>query len=592
MHWINRISLMILTALSFVLCIGGMATLHAETVGYAGQSEAERVPLILAHQGSASRLDRPPVSFEHDRHTTALKMSKEEDCAVCHVLKETDRRLTDPEVKVFKFPKTSFDATDKTAIMYAYHTGCVSCHRQKASQGKKTGPDIGMCGKCHARKSEALPVAWARRPVFNYLRHSKHVQAGKNWGPDDHVNVAGNVHMIGQVTDTKCEVCHHTYDAVAKKLIYKKDTENACGSCHKANDDKNARSLKNVAHAACIGCHAKLSEKAKKEALGRGKAELTAQEKKQFGPVECAGCHGERKELTPEEIAKIPRLVRGQKDVIDLALKYVPDVSVTGVRPVALTDATAVRMKVVPFNHKAHEPRAQFCNTCHHHSLEKCENCHSATGAANKGGNVSYEQAFHRATARQSCVGCHDSAKEDRKCVGCHQWKQAAAAKSSCPVCHTGTSAGNVVETPPIPLYQDKEKVPEKLLIKGLEKEFNPADMPHMKIVNKLVAISNDSSLARRFHATKDQALCSGCHHRSDLQQAAVQAPKCSTCHGRSFDVNALGRPGVLAAYHRQCMGCHQAMGQLPIALECVKCHPAKEAVQTAGFIPTLSAHK
>ncbi len=400
------------------------------------------------------------------------------------------------------------------------------------------------------------------------------------------------VQLIGQATDKKCEVCHHTYDAAAQKLIYKKDTENSCGACHKAKDDKNARSLEHVAHAACLGCHMKLSEKIKKQALRSGRATLFAAEKKQFGPVECAGCHAVHKELTPEEIMKIPRLVRGQKDVMDLALKYVPDVSVPGVRPVALTNPSGVRMKVVPFNHKAHEHQAQFCSTCHHHSLEKCENCHTAAGAATKGGNISYEQAFHRATAQQSCVGCHDSAKEDKKCAGCHQWKQVATPKTSCPVCHTGTTGGKVVELPPIPLYRDAQKVPETLLIKGLEKEFKPAGMPHMKIVNKLVAISNGSSLARRFHATKDHALCSGCHHRSDLQQAAVQAPKCSTCHSRSFDATALGKPLVLAAYHRQCMGCHQAMHQKPTSLECVKCHPAKQGVQAAGLIPPVSAHK
>jgi hypothetical protein len=108
--------------------------------------------------------------------------------------------------------------------------------------------------------------------------------------------------------------------------------------------------------------------------------------------------------------------------------------------------------------------------------------------------------------------------------------------------------------------------------------------MPHLKIVNKLLAVSNDSSLARWFHAGKDQALCAGCHHKSDLQQAVVKAPKCSSCHGRPFDPHALGKPGVMAAYHQQCMGCHEAMKQKPAALECTKCHAAKDGNQTAGL--------
>jgi len=164
--------------------------------------------------------------------------------------------------------------------------------------------------------------------------------------------------------------------------------------------------------------------------------------------------------------------------------------------------------------------------------------------------------------------------------------------QSSCSVCHRGPSEGKIIEKAPTPLFQDKEKVPEKLQLKVLEREFKPAEIPHLKIVNKLVALSNESSLARWFHATKEQTLCSGCHHRSELQQAAIKAPKCSTCHNRSFDPKALGRPGLSAAYHRQCIGCHEAMNQKPAALECVKCHPAKEPVQTKDLIPPIAGRR
>ena len=76
----------------------------------------------------------------------------------------------------------------------------------------------------------------------------------------------------------------------------------------------------------------KLAEKVRKELLQQGRTELTEQDKKRFGPVECKGCHGEHKDLTPDEIEKIPRLVRGQKDVMDLALadKRPPDNPVSG----------------------------------------------------------------------------------------------------------------------------------------------------------------------------------------------------------------------------------------------------------------------
>jgi len=237
-------------------------------------------------------------------------------------------------------------------------------------------------------------------------------------------------------------------------------------------------------------------------------------------------------------------------------------------------------MKAVPYNHKAHEPRAQFCDTCHHYSLERCANCHTPEGDPKKGGGVSYEQAFHRLGAKQACVGCHAKAKQVTKCQGCHEWMRNGMPNSSCPVCHRGPSGGKPIDVPPMPLVWDKEKVPEKLQIKVLEKEFKPAEFPHLKIVTKLATISNESSLARWFHEAKAQWLCAGCHHKSELQQAAVKVPNCGECHNRPFQTAGLGKPGLLGAYHRQCIGCHDAMKQKPAALECVKCHPAKQEIK------------
>jgi hypothetical protein len=592
MRRLNQTGLMVLAGLVVTLAFGEMSPVHSTELGSFAPSRTAHLPIFIDHKGEALELERPAVAFDHDRHTTALKQSKSQDCTVCHVLKETDRRLVSPEVKVFRFPKGIVDETDKTSIMYAYHNECVSCHRNKASEGAKTGPDIGLCGSCHKRKPQVQKVTWSWSPLFNYARHARHLEAAKKFSSSDQLNVAEKVDILGETTGNKCELCHHTYDEKQKKLVYKKDTENSCRACHKAKDEQNARSMKKAAHSACIGCHMKLAEKVITELAKQGRSVLTAEDKKLFGPFECQGCHGEHKELAPDEINKIPRLVRGQKDMVDLSPAALKEGDLKTEKAVFSVNAAPVRMKAVPFNHKAHEPRAQFCNTCHHHSLEKCQNCHTASGDLKKGGGVSYERAYHRPDSKQACVGCHTTAKQNSKCAGCHQWMTNGMPSSSCSVCHRGPSGGHVLEVPAAPLFQDKEKVPEKLQIKLLEKEFKPAEIPHMKIVNKLVTISNESSLARWFHAAKEQALCAGCHHRGELQQAAVRAPKCSTCHNRSFDPVALGKPGIMGAYHRQCIGCHETMKQKPGALECVKCHPAKEGVQTAGLIPALSGTK
>ncbi|MCA1961209.1 MAG: cytochrome c3 family protein [Desulfomonile sp.] len=577
------------------LCLlGGGTLIHCKADEGRPAAHEIRVPIVLAHLGSSQSLERPAVLFDHDLHTKALKQCRSEDCGVCHVLKQTDTRLVNPDVKVFKFPKVDFDPTSKTEIMYAYHEACVNCHRKTSAEGRKAGPDIGLCGKCHVKRPYIDRPAWGWDPVFNYARHAKHLEAIRKVDGPEEMIVAQNIQVIGEVTDANktCQVCHHVYKSEQKRLIYQKDTENSCKACHKAKDEKNARSMKAVAHSACIGCHMKLAEKVMAELTHQGRSELTEQDRKRFGPLECRGCHGEHKELTPEEIVKIPRLVRGQKDVVDLSLVATSDPGGSGTLIVSSGGSALVRMKVVPFNHKNHEPRAQFCTTCHHHSLEKCVNCHTPTGDLKKGGGVSYERAFHNTAARQACAGCHAEAKGSKKCAGCHQRVPNGVPAFACSVCHRGPSQGKMVEVSPSPPFVDQEKVPEKLQIKLLEKEFKSVDFPHLKIVNKLLAISNESSLARYFHAGKEQALCSGCHHRTELQHAAAKAPACSTCHTRPFDSGALGKPGLLGAYHRQCIGCHQSMDQKPAALECVKCHPAKEGIRTADLIPPVTANR
>jgi Class III cytochrome C family/Outer membrane cytochrome MtrC/MtrF-like, domains II/IV len=592
MHGISKKAAMILMCMSFTALPGVMNSIYAGTIAETSRGEMRDLPIFIARQGASEELERPPAVFDHDLHTAALGQKGTEGCAACHVLNEVSPLLLNQDVKVFKFPKGTYDLTDRRAIMYASHNACVGCHQKMTAEGKKSGPAIGLCGKCHVRKPTFRKVVWAWNPTFNYARHAKHVLKLEKSDLKDGLNVAGKVAVMGETSGKKCEMCHHVYDKKLKKLIYKKDCENSCRACHKAKDEKNARSMKHVAHSACIGCHMKMEEQVKKELVGQGRKQLTEKDKQRFGPLECKGCHGQHKELTPEEISKIPRLVRGQKDVMDLTLVEVQTPQAGNVIAAHVTGADKPRMKVVPFNHKAHEPRAQFCNTCHHHSLEKCVNCHTPQGDPNKGGGVSYERAFHKAGTKQACVGCHGTAKQDKKCAGCHNTMPDPLPKSSCPVCHQGPSGGKPKQIAALPLFHDKKKVPDMLHIKNLEKEFKAAQFPHLKIVNKLVTISNNSSLARTFHGTKEQTLCAGCHHKTELQSAAIKMPACITCHNRPFESSSLGKPGILGAYHRQCIGCHQAMHQKPKALECVKCHAAKKGLRTAHIISSINGKK
>jgi hypothetical protein len=521
--------------------------------------------LVRVLSGDVKPLERPPVEFDHDLHTRALNQKKESDCKVCHMLQRKER--SGKSVKVFIFPKVSYDMKDRDSVMEAYHNACASCHKERAAKGRKAGPPAGQCGKCHVRRPKIIEASWNWSPIFNYARHAAHVKAltGKKFTG---VKVDATVLKESAVKEDRstCGKCHHVLDKKTGKLIYKTDCENSCAACHKTTDGKTGRALRKVVHAECLACHIKM-----KEAQGGN----SAAGKTKVGPITCKGCHGEHKTLSPDEIGRIPRLVRGQKDVMDIVT----------------ADSKAARMKVVVFNHKFHEGRTQFCNSCHHHSLEKCSNCHTLSGDK-KGGGISFERAFHEAGAKQSCAGCHERTKRTVKCAGCHQWITGPLPKRSCPVCHSGPTNGQPVEGPLLPITFDKDKIPEKPVIKSLAREFKPVELPHWKIIKKLTEISNKSTLARAFHgAANRNTLCEGCHHHMDLS-AAKKEPKCNSCHGRRFMPDDLGRPGTLAAYHRQCMGCHKAMHEKPRPLECVKCHPAQKGTATAKLSPVRGFEK
>jgi DnaJ-class molecular chaperone len=120
--------------------------------------------------------------------------------------------------------------------------------------------------------------------------------------------------------------------------------------------------------------------------------------------------------------------------------------------------------------------------------------------------------------------------------------------------------------------YAD-EDIPETVTIKTLTKEYEPVKLPHRKIVNTLFNNIKNNNLANYFHHEKG-TICQGCHHNSP---AAKKPPGCASCHGRPFNEKDPFKPGLMAAYHRQCMECHKAMDiQKPVATDCTACHQKK----------------
>jgi DnaJ-class molecular chaperone len=117
-----------------------------------------------------------------------------------------------------------------------------------------------------------------------------------------------------------------------------------------------------------------------------------------------------------------------------------------------------------------------------------------------------------------------------------------------------------------------QKDIPEKIILNKLTDKYKPVEMPHRKIVISLVEKIKDNNLAAYFHREKG-TICQGCHHNSPV---SLKPPKCGSCHGKPFDTNDKFRPGLMGAYHIQCMECHNNMEMRDLN-ECTGCHKEKK---------------
>jgi hypothetical protein len=496
------------------------------------------------------KLELPPVTYFHDKHTQALAKDNK-GCETCHYVE--DHKLS--------FTYLRRKATRRDEIKDIYHANCIGCHAKDAAAGKKTGPLDGFCRSCH---NADLPTGSARLDAgMDKVLHYRHL-ASKDIAPA----------AAGQ---ENCSACHHEYDQAAGKLASVKGQEGSCRYCHLTQPHDGIRSLQQAAHDQCLTCHQELAKKGAKGNL----------------PVDCNGCHSAKAQAAvakqnQEAVAKlpggeIPRLKRGQPDA---TLVMLPAVSPAGVL------ARSAAMPPVPFNHAAHEKYSDSCRVCHHASMDACSKCHTR-GGSQEGGMITFEQAMHRTTSRQSCEGCHTAKQASPNCSGCHNnmAKAGPANTANCQLCHM-PAPGTV--TSPQQKYAIAETmlksrpagsgaltmgdVPEAVTIGALSNKFEPVEMKHRQHVSKLLEGCQDSRLAAYFHSPTG-TLCQGCHHNSP---ASKTPPNCGNCHAQvhgqtAFDAKGETRPGLLAAQHNQCMRCHKEMGVKPVATACTECHLEKK---------------
>jgi hypothetical protein len=533
--------------MSLTLAVVLVSALSLQAVGESGPQtspSAARPDVLRIDMSRAGvQSEMPPVAFFHDRHTEALGA---QSCDSCH--RSKDGR------PVFKFQRLTDGDYDATKDLY--HGECVKCHVARKDAAKPSGPLAADCRSCH-RQGE-WPPENRKPPEFDRSLHARHESSTliKPTAADDTAN---------------CSACHHVYDTAAKKTVYARGKEGSCRYCHlpepSVQEQQPVAAFRTAAHNACVACHQNLKAK-----------QLSA------GPVNCAGCHDAAEQAKIRKLKDIPRLKRNQPDAVLLA----PRTTAT----VETTMPPAPAPKVVAFNHLEHETNVASCRSCHHASLERCSECHTAAGDK-KGGFVPLAQAMHQRTAGQSCVGCHGLAKKTASCAGCHSKMPVRRTEAlDCSACHeTGVGAGETLPVDDearqalaaqmttlrsravVPLTEGQ--VPEKVTIGVMAHQYQPAEMPHNKIVQALKHTIEESPMARHFHR-QPNTLCTGCHHNSPASQ---NPPKCAACHGKPFRADQPDRPGLKGAYHSQCIGCHQAMGiEKPAATDCKACHAERTA--------------
>ncbi|MBU1248657.1 MAG: cytochrome c family protein, partial [Proteobacteria bacterium] len=75
-------------------------------------------------------------------------------------------------------------------------------------------------------------------------------------------------------------------------------------------------------------------------------------------------------------------------------------------------------------------------------------------------------------------------------------------------------------------------------------------------------------------HAASLDGDCAVCHHYRPADPAAEENMACRSCHQDAFAKGGDERIGLKAAYHLQCMDCHEKMKKGPVS--CEGCHDKK----------------
>jgi len=515
--------------------------------------------ILLSLPDFKNDLKRSNVTFDHEKHTRALK---ENSCRTCHP--------DNPQGGlVFTFPKDLPDTADVETLMNAWHNACIDCHNERIDNAEPAGPIT--CGQCHVRETEHMaaehiPILPSYYEPMRDIYHGeclnchseparttqnapvldwKKFQVLRGNRPEPQIPHAGfdyQRHALhSQTLDKDCGLCHQI-SPEKQQALARENREPQCRDWQFEPDPKESWREQDFAHAHCVNCHFK----------------RTANKEDKSGPLLCSECHTSSTR-TPEQMLETARIDCEQKEKI------------------LISSGENMVMEAVPFDHAEHQLRTRACQDCHHNGIQACKECHTVQGDE-KAKFVTLAQAYHREDSDRSCIGCHKTRKQKPECAGCHQQLPSTlTATGACATCHSGSlEALDHTRTAASPESLIAPNVKESWPIEKIGETYAKIQFNHLAITRDLAAVCNESSLASYFHIS-NMTLCAACHHYSPLEPEKP-VPGCSTCHD-SKTADTSGRPDLLGAYHQQCLGCHQQMGgtEEKMPLTCDGCHAHKQ---------------
>jgi len=152
--------------------------------------------------------------------------------------------------------------------------------------------------------------------------------------------------------------------------------------------------------------------------------------------------------------------------------------------------------------------------------------------------------------------------KADIYCKECHSCEKPTE-RDPCLICCPEFSRKGITTRHPV------DMAPEVVTIDIIMNEYGPSVFSHRKHAE---------------HADMSDG-CILCHHYNPPGEVAT----CQDCHKAKRQRINLRKPDLLAAYHRQCLGCHLEWKHEP---DCLSCHALKVSDAETKAVKAKAAHE